>query len=39
MKIIYNFISLIKFEFKLWNEIYNLFKYNQIPMNLDIWIW
>jgi hypothetical protein len=33
MKLFYNFISLIKFEFKLWNWIYNFIEYNQVPMN------
>jgi hypothetical protein len=30
--LIYNFISLIKFDFKLWNQIHNLLVYKLIPM-------
>jgi hypothetical protein len=29
-KIFYNFISEIKFEFKIWNRIYNFIEFNQV---------
>jgi hypothetical protein len=33
MKLFYNFISEIMFEFKLLNWIYNFIAFNQVPMN------
>jgi hypothetical protein len=31
-KLIYNFISLIKFDLKLWNQIHNFLVYKLSPM-------
>jgi hypothetical protein len=31
-KLIYNFSSLIKFDFKLWNQIHNSLAYKLTPM-------
>jgi hypothetical protein len=37
--LIYNFISLIKFDFKLWNQSHNLLVYKLIPMKFRNLIW